>query len=372
MTDSPALRLAILGTRGIPARYGGFETFAEEIAVRLVERGIDVTVYCEAGDTAGPASHRGVRLAYVPAVRWGPLTTILFDLRCLIDARKGFDVVYMLGYGSAPFCFIPRISGSRVWINVDGVEWARAKWGSAAKTYFKGMETLSLWTPNRVIADAAAIRDHLLRRHAGTTTPISVIPYGAPVLTVVPDPALLSPRELAPDRYYLVVCRLEPENHVREIFEGFARSSSARQMAVIGNHETGTAYVKELLQIRDPRIRFLGTIYDQAQLQAIRFHAFAYCHGHSVGGTNPSLLEALGCGNAVLAHENAFNREVARDAALYFEGADSFAAAVARLEGDEPSRTGMRQRARFIVESDYTWDRIADEYLALLRREAGG
>src|SRR5689334_2194451 len=128
MAESP-VRLAILGTRGIPARYGGFETFAEEIASRLVARGIDVTVYCELNGADHPSVYRGVKLVYVRPWEVGPLKTLLFDVRCLLDSAGRFDLVYMLGYGAAPFCLLPRLFGSRVWLNVDGVEWARAKWG---------------------------------------------------------------------------------------------------------------------------------------------------------------------------------------------------------------------------------------------------
>jgi glycosyltransferase involved in cell wall biosynthesis len=363
-----ATRLAILGTRGIPARYGGFETFAEEIAIRLVERGIEVTVYCEADVHTKPETYRGVRLIHVPAIDCGPLTTLFFDVRCLVHARRGFDVVYMLGYGAASFCFIPRLTGTRVWINVDGVEWARAKWGRAAKTYFKMMEAVSLWTSNRIVADAEGIRKHLRDRHA-RQQPISVIPYGAPILTVPPDPAILSRWDLAPDDYCLVVCRLEPENHVREILQGFSRSATKKKMVVLGNTQSRTPYVTSLTDIQDARIRFVGTIYDQAMLQALRYHAFVYCHGHSVGGTNPSLLEALGCGNAVIAHDNRFNREVARDAALYFDSAIAFAAALERVEKEDSDRLRMRERARAIVRADYTWDSIAEQYLRLLDAE---
>ena len=174
---------------------------------------------------------------------------------------------------------------------------------------------------------------------------------------------------LSPGGYYLVVCRLEPENHVREILEGLSQSSSTRTMIVVGNDQAPTAYVSSLKRIADSRIRFLGTIYDQAQLQALRFHALAYCHGHSVGGTNPSLLEALGCGNAVLAHDNVFNREVARDAALYFGTAAEFRSVLERFEQDGPGRARMRERAREIVRADYTWDGIAQRYAALIDEE---
>lgn len=321
MNSSNPIRLAILGTRGIPARYGGFETFADILATQLVKQGIEVTVYCECSDEAQSACYHGVHLVYLPARECGPFTTILFDLHCLWHARKGYDIVYMLGYGAAQFCFLPRLSGSRVWINVDGIEWARAKWGRLAKTYFKLMEFFSMWTPNRVIADAEGIKAHLEARHR-RIPPCTVIPYGAPVVDCPPIPALLHEWGIEPDAYYLVVARLEPENHVREIIEGYNRSTTSCPLIVVGNHNSGTAYANELISLADSRVRFIGGIYDKEKLQALRYHSRAYFHGHSVGGTNPSLLEALGCGNLIIAHDNIFNREVTGNAGFYFKRPD--------------------------------------------------
>ncbi|HEY6872888.1 MAG TPA: DUF1972 domain-containing protein [Geobacteraceae bacterium] len=360
--------LAILGTRGIPARYGGFETFAEELAVRLAARGVDVTVYCEAGEGEQPPTHAGVKLVHIPAPPCGPLTTVLFDLRCLWHARKRFDVVYLLGYGAALFCFIPRLWGSRVWLNVDGIEWARSKWGRLARGYFRLMEAASMHTPNRVIADARAIRDHLARRHR-SRIPCSVIPYGAPVVECPPDLSLLAEWGLSPQEYFLIVCRLEPENHVLEMVRGFEAASTGKRLVVVGNHLSGTRYAQELLRTRDPRISFIGTVFDREKLQALRYHAFAYCHGHSVGGTNPSLLEALGCANPVIAHDNPFNREVAGAAGLYFGDAEEFTAIVAQMEAGEVDIGALKQQGPRIIGERYTWGIIAQAYLDLLHEE---
>lgn len=202
MNDSD-VKLAILGTRGIPARYGGFETFAEELALRLVDEEVEVTVYCEAGEQPQPSVYKGIKLKYIPAPECGSLSTILFDMRCLWHARKGYDVIYMLGYGATPFCLIPRFWRSKVWLNVDGIEWARAKWSSLGKAYFKMMEWFSLWIPNRVIADAEGIKVHLESRHR-SLPPCSVIAYGAPIVENAPDINLLRDWDLTSKGYYLV------------------------------------------------------------------------------------------------------------------------------------------------------------------------
>lgn len=359
-------RIAILGTRGIPAAYGGFETFAEELAVRLAAAGVDVTVYCEEGHGTQSLEYKGVRLRYLPAPPCGPLTTVLFDLRSLWHARRGHDVVYLLGYGAAQFSFVPRIFGSRVWLNVDGIEWMRAKWGRAARTYFKAMEFFSVRFPNRVIADAEGVRAHLRARHR-RLPPCSVIAYGAPVVDASPDSTYLAEWGLEPGRYYVVVCRLEPENHVREIIEGFTASRSSWPLVIVGDHKVSTEYVRSLRPLASERVRFVGTVYDKPKLQALRYHALAYFHGHSVGGTNPSMLEAMGCGNLVIAHDNVFNREMLGSGGRLFRSAADIPALIAQVEalGAEESaaeRNYMRERIR----SEYNWDRIAEAYLRLL------
>ena len=360
------IRLAILGTRGIPSRYGGFETFAEELAVLLVAHGVDVTVYCEAEGRPQPVEHRGIKLVYVPAQVRGPLSTVLFDLRCLWRARKEFDVVYMLGYGAAPFCIIPRLWGTTVWLNVDGIEWARAKWNFIAKLYFKTMEWFSTWIPDRIIADAEGIRSHFMARHR-FTIPCSVIPYGAPLINTPPSVALLDEWDIEPGGYYLVVARIEPENHLREIIEGFVHSATTIPLIIVGNHSLGTGYTGELRACADARVRFVGGVYDKERLQALRYFALAYFHGHSVGGTNPSLLEALGCGNLIVAHDNPFNREVCGSLGFYFRDPSDIPKIIDKLENlPEDDVTNLRMAARGRVLEKYDWDKVAHDYMDLL------
>ncbi|KAB0670415.1 glycosyltransferase family 1 protein [Oryzomonas sagensis] len=360
------MRLAILGTRGIPACYGGFETFAEELSVRLVQQGGEVTVYCEAGAGSAAETYRGVHLVHIKAPRLGPLTTIIFDVLCLWHARKAFDVVYMLGYGASIFCFLPRLWGSTVWINMDGVEWARSKWGPMAKLWFRLMEALAMWTPDRVITDAQGILRHLQSRHA-RIPPASVIPYGATVVKEAPDARMLQEWQLMPGRYYLVVCRLEPENSVREIVKGYLQSGSAHPLVVVGNIAPATDHVKVLLQLKNERVRFIGPVYDRRMLQALRYHALGYFHGHTVGGTNPSLLEALGCGNLIIAHDNIFNREVAGEAATYFHRHQDIAQRIRALESSSPEqRDRLKTLAQERIQTYYSWEYVTDTYKGLV------
>ncbi|MBI5971497.1 MAG: DUF1972 domain-containing protein [Deltaproteobacteria bacterium] len=359
------MKLAILGARGIPAKYGGFETFAEELSARLVRLDVEVTVYCEGTGASSPASYRGVKLAYVPSPALGPLTTIFYDLRCLWHARRSYDAVYMLGYGASFFCFIPRLFGSKVLINMDGIEWARGKWGGAAKTYFKVMEFLAMKTPNMIIADAEGIKDHLLRRHKKIPK-CAVIPYGAEVIGAAPNPAMLDEWGLRPREYYLVVCRLEPENNVAEIINGFKSSDTRRPLVIAGNHKADTPYVKMLAGNAKERVRFIGAVYDRMKLAALRFHCAAYFHGHTVGGTNPSLLEALSCGNVVVAHDNAFNREVAPQAFYFKDAEKDIPAAVKEIESmTAEKRRSLEEGAKDRIRVYYSWDKAAERYLSL-------
>jgi len=360
-------RLAILGSRGIPANYGGFETFAEELAKRLVQCGVEVTVYCEdSGQAAAEDQYLGINLIHVPAPRLGPLSTILFDLKCLWRARRSFDVVYMLGYGTSLFCFIPRIWGTTVWINMDGIEWARSKWNRIAKMWFRIMEAVAMWTASVVIADADEIKKHLLGRHRRKPK-IVVIPYGANKILSPPDQALLSEWQLTANNYYLVVCRLEPENHILDIVEGFISSESEITLAIVGDHETGTPYVEDLVKKSSDRIRYLGTVFDAPKLEALRWHCRTYCHGHSVGGTNPSLLEALACGNRIVAHENDFNREVAGNCAEYFSSSDELSALIREIDADTRDE-GRRDLGQRRIDDIYNWDIVAQAYADLLNK----
>jgi glycosyltransferase involved in cell wall biosynthesis len=271
----------------------------------------------------------------------------------------------MLGYGAALFCFIPRLWGSQLWINPDGLEWARAKWGFIARTYFKIMESVSLCVANHLVADATAIADSLRRRH-GRMPSHSVIPYGCEVTDVPPTTQNLATWNLVPGGYYLVVCRLEPENHVLEVMKAFQQSTSKKELIVLGDVSQKTLYVKKLLAIRDPRIKMLGTIYKVSALTELRFHAFAYIHGHSVGGTNPSLLEAMGCGNLILAHDNAFNRETLGNSGLFFSDSQDLARIIDAIEAgtieSDPFRRETKERAR----ARYQWRDIIKQYVDLL------
>jgi len=368
-----ALRVAILGTKGIPANYGGFETFAEQLAVRLVARGHQVTVYAES-DGGAPADtfHQGVRVRYRRRPHWGAASVLAYDCASLWDARRGYDLVYMLGYGAAWACWWPRVFGTPVWINVDGLEWARSKWGRVARAYLRCMEWLATKAATRLIADAQAISQRM-RSVYPRSAPTSFIAYGAQEVRAQDvDPQALSAWGLAPGGYLLVVARPEPENHVLEIIQGYLLHGGSLPLVIVGSVTDATPYQRQLKALASERVRLLGGVYDTAKLHSLRVHAAAYLHGHSVGGTNPSLLEALACGSPVIAHDNPFNREVAQGVADYFQTPAQLAQCLQRLAArSRDDLASLRQGARDIIASRYTWDGVTEAYEQLMLAECG-
>jgi glycosyltransferase involved in cell wall biosynthesis len=362
------IKLAILGTRGIPARYGGFETFAEQLATRLVRCGIDVTVFCPSSSPRSDETNGGVRLRFVKCPALGKYSQIFWDAKCFCVAYRGFDVVYMLGVAGAFAAWVPRISGAKVWMNADGLEWQRRKWTWPQRAYLALAEALSVLFATRLIADSGAIADYLRDRFPGLRR-VSTIAYGADIPPDNPNAKWIEQWGLEPDSYYIVVCRLEPENHLLEIVEGFEQSQSPLPLVVLGNIENPNPYVCALLERRSNRVRFIGTVYDKEKLAALRFYARAYLHGHSVGGTNPSLLEAMACSNLVIAHDNPFNREVLQDSGLFFTTRPELAAAINAIDGAQVDVRKLRNRATERIRASYQWSQIADSYLELLESQ---
>ncbi|WP_243384736.1 DUF1972 domain-containing protein [Geothrix alkalitolerans] len=369
--ESKPIRIGILGTQGIPARYGGFETFAEELATRWAEdETFEITVVCPGPRRPDqPESLGRVRLDYVPEPKVGPFTNVAFDLRCLWDHRRSFDILYMLGYGAAFGCALPRLWGTKVWINMDGLEWKRSKWPLPIRGYLKVMERISTWSASRLIADAEAIRQYYLDTY-GEGLDCTFIPYGAHPIDSDAHPADLLPEGLESGGYHLVVARLEPENQVVEIVEGYLRSDAPHPLVVVGGIQNPNAYVQRLLALGSDRVRFLGGVYDKPRLAALRCHARSYFHGHTVGGTNPSLLEAISAGQPIIAHDNPFNREVAGTLATFFDDSKS----IQRILDDETylpgSMASFRRACQAHLEAHYTWAGVAEAYKTLAKYDS--
>ncbi len=363
--------LRILGTRGVPAAHGGFETFAEHLALYLVDRGWQVTVYCQE-DGQGALFEdqwQGVHRVHIPVSLIGPKGTIVFDWKATWHAARAGGLCLTLGYNTAVFCALLRLAGRPNVINMDGIEWQRAKWGAVAKTWFWLNEHAGSLLGNHLVADHPQIAQHLSR--TVHMQKITTIPYGADRLTDLPDVAVRA-LGLTPGRFLSVVARPEPENSLLEVVAGFSRQRRGVLLAVLGGLRDDYAYHRALRAAASDEVRFLGAIYDKPVVQALRAHSLAYVHGHQVGGTNPSLVEALGAGNAVLAHDNRFNRWVAGDAARYFDGTDAFAAALTELLANPSMLIVQRAAAVQQFESAFTWPAVLQAYEALLLRWQSG
>lgn len=371
MPEAP-IRVAISGARGIPALYGGFETFAAELAPRLVERGFDVTVYCRPrySDSSRPASFRGVRLVYLPAIGRRALESPSAELLCSVHALKHRpDILYVLGFRASMVYWPHRLSGRTLVFNTDGFDWQRSKWGRLARRYLRTSAALGVrLAPHGLVADSRVTADYYA--HAYGHRPV-YLSYGAPILTT-PAPDILASYGLVPGSYYLVVARVEPENHVRSIVDAYLHSESPIPLAVVGSQNYDTAYGSAVRALQCDRVRMLGGVYADGHLDALYQGCFAYLHGHEVGGTNPSLLRAMGAGALVLANGVSYNREVLADAGLYWSPeARDLPGVIRQAENDPVLAAGLRQRAQERVAEHYDWDFIADGYAAYFTALAG-
>jgi glycosyltransferase involved in cell wall biosynthesis len=359
------VKIAILGTRGIPARYGGFETFAEELSKRLVWRGHEVTVYCRECHTE--SAFLGVRLVYLSTIRHKYLDTIAHTLVStlhLLFHRQ--DVALYCNAANAIFTLPPRVMGIPVALNVDGLERNRRKWNRLAKTWYLLSEWLATFCPTAVISDAAAIQTYYSERYGKQT---SLIPYGAETgkLATSETPDRLG---LARGEYFLYVSRMEPENNGLLVREAFEAVTTTMKLALIGDAPYASAYIAQVRDTSDPRVVMPGSIYGQGY-QELGSHCFAYIHATEVGGTHPALIEAMGRGALVLFLNTIENAEVAGGAGIAFES-DNLAEKLREvLDMSEVERELWRARALARVRERYSWDAVTDSYEQLLTRIAG-
>ena len=367
--------LAILGTRGIPASHSGFETFAEHLAIYLAGRGWDVEVYCqdETG-RGGPAEWQGVRLRHVPVWRGGSFGSILFDWAAMRQAsREPGRVLLVLGYNTALFGLLAWLRGATQLVNMDGLEWRRSKWSMPVRGWFWVNERLACWSAQHLIADHPDIATHLATRVSRRK--ITMIPYGADSVEEA-DPAVLATFGLQPGGYALVVARPEPENSLLEITRAFCRTHRNMRLVVLGRYDPTRRYHRAVRAAADDQVIFPGGIYVPEVLRVLRRHCRLYVHGHQVGGTNPSLVEALGAGSPVLAHDNCFNRWVAGTAATYFRDEAGCADGFDQAEGLSPEQLALRRQASRDRHAEaFTWPVVLAQYQfaagALVERGAG-
>lgn len=354
------MKIGILGTRGIPNRYGGFEQCAEKLALGLTEKGHEVWVYNSHTHDYTESCWQGINIIHCkdPEDKMGTAGQFLYDLNCFRDARKrGFDALLQLGYTSSSvwWWMWPRSCPNVV--NMDGLEWKRSKYSPKVQRFLKWAESLAARHADSLIADSVGIQRHLNETFGKDSV---FIPYGADIFRN-PDAAVLEQYALQPGAYHLLIARMEPENNIETILDGYAISGNEKPFVVVG--KTSNAFGQRMVEkfSGNPNVLFLGGIYDFGVIDNLRHFADRYFHGHSVGGTNPSLLEAMGCGALIAAHDNIFNRSVLGEDAFYFKDADGVSALLREPVFPE-KRAQMTAANLQKIERFYNWPVITDAY----------
>lgn len=351
------MRIALLGTRGIPANYGGFETFAEELSTRLAARGHQVTVYCR--EKYRSKVYRGVDLQYLPTIHNKYLDTLahtfLSTLHLLVHPA---NVVLYCNAANAIFIVFPRLWGMPVALNVDGIERKRKKWNWFARAWYRMSEYLATVLPERMISDAEVIERYYRERYNKAST---FIPYGADTEKLTTDEAVRR-LGLEPGGYFLYVSRMEPENHALQVRCAFEQVVTTMKLALIGDAPHAAEYIRQVRNTKDPRIVMPGGIYGVGYHE-LGSHCFAYIHATEVGGTHPALIEAMGKGALVLYRNTPENAEVCADAGLPFEDEAGLVARMKEvLAMPERSRNEYRERAATRVRQRYDWDVVTRQY----------
>lgn len=361
--------LNILGIRGIPANHGGFESFVARFAPFMREQGWKVTVYCQADE--GVRSPRmwidewnGIRRVHFETRSRGSLATIEFDLKTVLHVLRQPGVDLVLGYNTAVFNVLQRLFGRRLIINMDGIEWKRQKWGKAAKLWFWMNEWIGARIATVPVADHPKIAEHLANRGVRNSV---IIPYGSDLIIDAPvEP--LARLGVTPKDYFISIARIEPENSILEMVQAFVKAApTGRKLVVLGKLDPDSnPYHAQVREAANDSVIFPGAIYDADVVRALRRHCLAYMHGHQVGGTNPSLVEALGAGNAVIARNNPFNRWTAGDEQLFFSSVDECAEAINTVakDGDIARRNGEASRERH--KHHFQYDSVHRMYLDLI------
>lgn len=360
-------QLSVLGIRGIPAAHGGFETFAARLAPWLVSRGWDITVYCQVDEIGEPhvTWWQGVRLVHIGVGPDTAVNSMRFDWACIRHViKERAPLVLTLGYNTALFGARLRLAGVKQVINMDGIEWSRAKWGRLARAWLYLNDWGGCLLADHLLADHPHIARHLSTRVSMSR--ISMIPYGTDRIDDG-DVGVLSAYGLQPGGYVTLIARPEPENSVLDIVQAFSARRRGVKLVVLGNyHPDVIPFHAEVLAAASDEVQFVGGIYEPERVAALRLHSLLYVHGHRVGGTNPSLLEAMGAGNAVLAHDNRFNRWVVGEGAAYFNGREQAAEELDDLLNNPARRAQLAAHNRQRAATTFAWPRVLESYEQVL------
>lgn len=369
------LRIGMLGLYGMTMpklHFTGFETGFGEIAPRLASMGHDIVMYCRRGSFSAEMripEYRGVRLVYVPSPGGknfsGLVATFFAVVHALATGR--YQIFFFVNVGMGHHAALCRLFGKKVVMNVNGLDWTRAKWGPVAKWYFLSAAHSAVKFCNELVTDAEAMRQFYLDRFNKETT---MIAYGANIESST-NPGLIRQFGVEPDEYYLIASRLIPENHADLIAEAFLASGSKRKLLIAGGANYDSPFHARLRELSGDNVILAGHIDDQDVVKELHCNCFAYLHGHSVGGTNPSLLKAMGYANCILALDTVFNREVLADGGLFFpRDAKVLAEMIQTVESSPETVQELRRKGPARIRANYTWEKIAGQYDSLFREVA--
>ena len=374
------MKVAIIGCRGIPAKYGGFETFAQGLTENLVKNGYDITVSCEYEPVQSRKDdYKGAKLEYFPIKP--PKNYFLrkvyeniSDIYFLIKLSRKHQLIYFLGIEVGMFLFIPKILNrhATVLVNIDGVMWQRSKFNLMERWLLKINHDMATVFADKIIVDAQAMKNYVNEKYLDKTSYLS---YGIDVPKRVTwnGEALetlksYTSMDISPGNYYLVIARLEPENNIHMIVDAFVQAEIDIPLLVVGDF-TSEEYKYEIKAIAEEysesKVVFLGSVYDQKLLNMLRQNCGAYIHGHSVGGTNPSLLEAAISKNIIIAHDNQFNREVCGTSAVYFKNEIDLSRKIRSVYKHQQSYIKLKDDSYHRVKNNYLWERITEGYISL-------
>lgn len=362
------MKLAIIGSRGYPYVYSGYETFVKEVAERLVAQGIEVRVYCHKQlFKERPAKVKGIELVYMPTIESKVLSQLIHSFLSMTHACcSSTDVILTVNAANGPWGLIARIFRKRTIINVDGMEWLRPKWKGLGARYFKTAAWLSTRLYDVIVTDAEAMRQVYLHTFQKDST---VIAYGANIRYST-QPELISQFGLIPGSYYLIVGRLIPDNNSDLLLEGFLRFSSTKKLVIVGDVPYKDAFAQSMKARASQQVLFLGYIENSEILAELYHHCHAYLHGHEFGGTNPTMLKAMAYGCAILALNTVFNQEMLQQGryGLFFDKTpESLAALMQQTESDEAGMQALRNNARNGLTKKYDWDVVTAQYLELMK-----
>ncbi|MCJ7581802.1 MAG: DUF1972 domain-containing protein [Candidatus Aminicenantes bacterium] len=360
------MKIALIGSRGIPAKYGGFETFVEELGKRLVRKGYTIDVYCRSGYYQDKIkTYHGINLIYLPEPKIKTLETLLHTLISIWHALwNSNDILFVLNSANSPWILFPKLFKKKTLLHMDGIEWKRGKWSSLGKAYFRFAEKFATKISPELICDSREIQKFFKKEYGKD---IHTISYGAD-LRFSRDKSILDRFSLEPNEYVLQITRFEPENNPLLSIQAFKKLDTTKKLVFVGGARYESEYTKKMYATLDQRVQFLGFIYDKSVLVELLCNCSAYIHGNEVGGTNPALLEAMASGCFVISRDVPYNREVLQDAGIYFEKNSSDLEH--KLQWTLNNKEQLQQKkeeARTIIQQQYNWDLVVEQYEKLFQ-----